>query len=509
MPGTKSGGLESTRLFSFTMEDSHGKKPPKFEFCAGLISKNSPEKEFAQNLLMYVLSHLGTEDKFKSTGKYKSEKSGEVYHQPLVLSARMRSGMKVSVLGVKECLATLKKMASKMNPKVQSWIICYLIDWIYGRMWIANTVKPALSAVFNVVIVYLGIKKNPVFTKFNDLSKMGTGPLKKRLGWGQKTLRASPQPVLMQRRRGNTLQQQPQNLSTQQEQAGAAAAEGENDAADEALQGVVAAVTPEAEAASASGSEVPTEQTSSQPNLQSLKQKSLNIKSSAILAADKESAQKQVAATSSQKPTPQQERIQRQSKSEKSGTPRTCPRENAPSVVATTNTLERPKKRSKVLEEKSSSTLMAPANIATSAALSAASEGSAAAPILASETAGPGKYQKLNQRPPLIIHRYRPQYIRETGIQVNHVYPSDGGDLTQNGDLPPPKSVVDDDDDDMSEQYAPRHHPMMSYTNLSMHGQWSINPASPMTTGDCRRFNDDSMDVDSIASAFVFNCSSR
>ena len=174
MPQTKSGGLESTRLFSFTMEDHRGKKPPKFEFCAGLIEKNSPEKEFAQNLLMFVLSHLGTEDKFKTSGTYKSEKSGEVYHQPLVLSARMRSGMKVSVLGVKACLATLKKMASKMNAKVQSWIVCYLIDWIYGRMWIANAIKPMLSKVFDVVIAHLGIKKNPVFAKWNELSKLGT-----------------------------------------------------------------------------------------------------------------------------------------------------------------------------------------------------------------------------------------------------------------------------------------------------------------------------------------------
>lgn len=172
------------------MEDQRGKKPPKFEFCAGLIAKNSPEKDFAQNLLTFVLSHLGTEERFSCSGKYKT--SSDEYQQPLILSKRMRGGMKVGVLGEDACLKALKVLASHMNKKVQAWIVCILIDWVHGRIWIAKPVKEGLNEVFTLVIKHLGIKNNMVFSKWHVLSKKAVGPLKKLLNWDQRT---TPRPA--------------------------------------------------------------------------------------------------------------------------------------------------------------------------------------------------------------------------------------------------------------------------------------------------------------------------
>jgi hypothetical protein len=487
MPPTKTGGLESTRLFSFTMEDQRGKKPPKFEFCAGLIEKKSPEKDFAQNLLMYVLSHLGTANRFKTTGTYKSEKSGEVYHQPLVLSARMRSGMKVSVLGVRACLATLKKMASKMNDKVQAWVVCYLIDWIYGRQWIANSVKPALSNVFNGVISHLGIKKNPVFTKWSELSKMPTGALKKKLGWGQMSPKAAAQPLIMQRRRGNTL-----IVAAKQPQSPAAPP-----AAEPAPSSLVAAVEAEvaapalssAAAASQAARHTKAGQSQSKPSQKKSapspkhKKPSSSVSSASVSSASASfSAPASSFSASQQKPTPPQQRLKRQQKLGKSGTPRTRPRENTPSAqerAPAVTTLERPKKRQKIVERES----------ASSAAESATNASAAG-----------GQKQKSSQKP--LIQKYRTPYYRDTGIPGNHVYPSDGG-LSQNGDLPPPKS---NEDEEAAEQNAPSHQPMMSRVYSDSHIHRQFHPAMAMTMGECLYFDEHAMDGDSLESAFTYNC---
>lgn len=488
MPQTKSGGLESTRLFSFTMEDHRGKKPPKFEFCAGLIEKNSPEKDFAQNLLMFVLSHLGTAEKFKASGTYRSEKSGEVYHQPLVLSARMRSGMKVGVLGVKACLATLQKMASKMNSKAQAWIVCYLIDWIYGRQWIAKPVKPALSNVFNVVIAHLGIKKNPIFAKWSDLSKMGPGPLKKKLGWGQRTPKGATRPAIVQRRRGNTLAVSARHPHYAEAAAGSTQAVGAEAQAGESAPGLSpssssALVAAAASAAASSAAATPAAATTSRVAQQTSVGKS-HSKSSQKKASLKSST----SSSSKQKPTPPQQRLKRQQKLEKSGTPRTRPRENTPSAqqrAPAVTTLERPKKRQKTVERGSAS-----------------STGSSASDTMAAGDSTGVQKQKLSQRP--LIQKYRTPYYRDAGISGNHVYPSDGG-LLQNGDLPPPKS---DEDEDAAEQNAPSHPPMMSRMYNDMHIQRQFHPAMAMTMGECLYVDEHAMVGESLESAFTYNCSS-